>query len=71
MIISEVEQRSIAAKEGLRRGDIILEVNQESIKSAKEFRRIIKAAKVGDTILLYVKRGDRRFFVGLRVPEKK
>ena len=71
VIISEVEQRSIAAKEGLRRGDIILEVNQESIKSAKEFRRIIKAAKVGDTILLYVKRGDRRFFVGLRVPEKK
>lgn len=71
VIISEIERNSIAAKEGLRRGDIILEVNQEPVRSARDFRLKVKAANEGDTILMYVKRGDRRFFVGLRVPAKK
>lgn len=71
VIISEVERTSVAAREGLRRGDIILEVNQEPVNSAKDFRRKIKDLKEGDTLLLYVKRSERKFFVGLRVPAKK
>jgi serine protease Do len=71
VIISEVERRSVAAKEGLRKGDIILEVNQQPVQSAREFRQIVKATEEGDTLLLYMKRGERRFFAGLRVPAKK
>jgi len=71
VIISEVEQRSVAEKEGLRRGDIILEMNNEPVDSASEFRRKLKAVKEDDSILIYVKRGERKFFVGLKIPEKK
>ena len=71
VIISEIDQGSVAARAGLRRGDVVLEANQEPVDSAKSFKRQLEGLKEGDTILLYIKRAERKFFIGLKVPSKK
>lgn len=45
VVISAVKPDSDAAKRGLRRGDVIVEVNNEKVDSAKTFKRLIGDVK--------------------------
>jgi serine protease Do len=64
ILIAGVQPESPAERAGLRRGDVILEVNRVPVSSveeaASEFRE-----KDGDAILLTVKRREGRLFVAL------
>lgn len=57
-LITEVEKNSPADETGLRAGDIITALNQESINSAEDFYRLIKKAR-GDALI----QTARGFFV--------
>ena len=63
-VITNVEQGSDAAAAGLRRGDIILEIGNQSINSAKAARQ--QLSKIKDKALLLVRRGDATIFVALQ-----
>ena len=63
MIISDVESGSPAAAARIRRGEIILEVNQKPVASIKEFKDILRKIKPEDNILLLTKRDDHTRFV--------
>lgn len=54
VVITQVERNSAAAKAGLQAGDVILEVNNEAVRNAKDYKSILKSAK-GDIVLMYVK----------------
>ena len=54
----------------LRRGDLIKEINQETVETVADYRRLALKAKPGESILLFVKRGDRTFYVTVE-PEAK
>jgi serine protease Do len=73
LIIVEIEQSSEAYRKGIRRGDIILEVNQEKIQSVKDWEKILKKTKPGDAIMLLLRReqnGDSTDFIQtLSIPE--
>ncbi|MCK4838375.1 MAG: DegQ family serine endoprotease, partial [Desulfobulbaceae bacterium] len=56
LIISDIESSSPAAAAGIRRGEIILEVNQKPVESIKEFKNILREIKPEDNILLLTKR---------------
>jgi serine protease Do len=64
VVVSGVEPESPAEKAGLRRGDVILEVNQESIDDAAEFRDALEEADRG--ALLLVSRGGSQIYVPLK-----
>jgi serine protease Do len=66
--VGTVEPGSPAEKAGLRRGDVILEVNQESIDDAAEFREALEEAERG--ALLLVSRGGTQIYVPLK-PEQE
>ena len=66
VIISTIKRGSVAHTEGLRKGDLVKEVNRVAIETVTEFDKEMKEKKAGDTILLRVLRGTRAFYVVLK-----
>lgn len=72
LLITRVRQYSAADRAGLQRGDIILEVNREKMKTVKDLENILKELKSGDPLMLRLRRetrsGSQDFIVTLRIP---
>ena len=65
-MVSEVDPRSSASDAGLRRGDVILEVNRHPVPDVSSYRTAMAKAESGKSILLLVQRGDNTIFVALK-----
>ncbi len=61
VVVSGVDPSSKMADSGLRRGDVIQEVNHQPVKNTSEFQSAIE--KAGDEPLLLVNRGGRTLFI--------
>ena len=68
ILITEVIRGSIAYRKGLRRGDLIIEVNRRPVPDKEKFDAVLEEGLARDKILLVVLRGDSTFFVVLPVP---
>ncbi|MFQ5893623.1 MAG: DegQ family serine endoprotease [Nitrospinota bacterium] len=66
VIVSDVERGSLAWEGGLRRGDVILEVNRQPIKSMKDYRQALRKNAGKDTALLLVRRGENTLYVAIK-----
>ena len=64
VIVIAIERDNPAARAGIQVGDVIEEVNRQSIRSLEDFDKAVKAAKGRDMILLLIRRGDSRFISG-------
>ena len=64
VVITEVAPGSSAAAAQLQRGDVIVEVDRESVGNLKELRE--KIEKADDSILMLISRGDATLFVPLQ-----
>ncbi|NOZ52611.1 MAG: DegQ family serine endoprotease [Gammaproteobacteria bacterium] len=62
--VIDVERGSSAARAGLRRGDIIISVNRQLVKSVKDVRRAAQNNAHG--ILLNIRRGNGALFLVIR-----
>jgi len=69
VLITKVDQGSLAQSEGLREGDLIKEVNRIDVGSVGEFTAAISKVRRGETILLRVLRESRAFYVVLKSGE--
>ncbi len=58
VLIVAVQRGSPAAEAGLRRGDIILKVNEVEVNSAGALRDALAALKPGDEVRLRIARGE-------------
>jgi len=67
VVVTDVQEGSVAEKEGVQAGDVIREMNRETVRSVREFNRIVGALKPGDTVLLRIVRGENKFFVALKL----
>ncbi len=70
VVVSGVNASSDAAEEGLRRGDIIVSVNQQPVTTPQQAADAVAAArKAGrDSVLLFVQRGNNPGrFVGVKI----
>jgi serine protease Do len=56
-----------AARAGIRRGDVILAVNNQEIKTLEEFTRMLAATDKPRTVALLVRRGEGSIYVPLRI----
>ncbi|MEP7342820.1 MAG: DegQ family serine endoprotease [Acidobacteriota bacterium] len=64
VLVSSVQEGSAAADAGLRRGDVIQEVNRKPVGSVAEFRQALKLAGK-NSVLLVVNRGGHTSFVAI------
>lgn len=69
VLITDVDEGSLAAQAGLREGDLIIEVNRKHVTQLQEFRKYLSEAKRDDSLLLLIKRKDQSLFVALQVNE--
>ncbi len=71
VVIMAVERGSAVDEAGFRRGDVILEIDRETIRNLTDYRRAIAGLKKGKHSLFLVQRGQTTSFVALRVPMEK
>lgn len=63
-----VEVQGAAAKAGIRRGDVIMAVNNSDVISVEQFNQILVAGyKAGQNIALLVRRGERALFIPFKM----
>ena len=58
VVVVEVEKSSPAGKASLKKGDVILELNNEKVLNVAYFRSLLYKYNVGDTITLKVYRDN-------------
>ncbi len=68
VVVTSVEPGGPADAAGLRRGDVILEVNRKPVSDVSAFRRAVKRAPKGKSLLFLVRRGENTIFVALKLP---
>jgi len=65
LIVTEVEQGSPASVAGLRKGDLIKEVNRKPVANLRQYKKALKKGKK-NKLLLLVKRGKYTFYLLLQ-----
>jgi len=63
VLIDAVDSNGQGADAGLRPGDIIKEIDRVPIRSIQQYRQIVRDAKKGETVILYVRRPNQRDMV--------
>ncbi len=58
VLIAQVIPSSPAAKGGLRRGDVITEIDGQKITTAEELQNIVQDSEIGKPLKITVKRGS-------------
>ncbi len=66
VVVSEVEPGSAASRAGVRRGDVIEEVNRRAVASVSDFTTIVSEMQDQDRLLLLIRRSDFTSFFALR-----
>ena len=68
VLVAEVAPDGAAARSGIQRGDVILEVAQDSVSKPDQVAAAVAKAKPGDVVLLRVKRGNQSTFIPVKYP---
>ncbi|MBU0506957.1 MAG: Do family serine endopeptidase [bacterium] len=62
ILITHVHQNSQAEKLEIKRGDVVVAINNTQISDVKEFKKKLKKIEKGDLVKLDIKRGDSKLF---------
>jgi serine protease Do len=63
VVVAEVDPAGAAAEKGVRRGDVIIEMNRKKIANRAAYLATVSALRKGDSVLLLVKRGEGTIFI--------
>jgi serine protease Do len=69
VLVTQVEDGSAAEEAGIRRGDVIVEVNRKPVKALADFERATRDLKKGERLAVRLERGDVALYVAL-VPDQ-
>jgi serine protease Do len=70
VVVTEVDQSSQAAGEGVMPGDVIVEFNRQPIASVKDFTKIAKSVKSESSVLFLIRRGPNTLFLAFTLRGK-
>lgn len=68
VVVTNISSTSPAYEKGLRRGDVITELNRKPIRSLQDFKTASAPLKKGDVVLLSVSKPDATVLVAFEVP---
>ncbi|MDP2689460.1 MAG: DegQ family serine endoprotease [Deltaproteobacteria bacterium] len=71
VIVSSVTPDSPAGAAGLRRGDVIKEIDRKQVKNIRDYSKYITEAEKNDVVLLMIVRGSSAIYVVVKQPGAK
>jgi serine protease Do len=71
VVVTAVQRGSPADDAGLRRGDVILEIDRKPVRNLSDYRNVVSGLKKGESALFLVQRGQNTSFVALKIPTEK
>ncbi|OGI51099.1 MAG: hypothetical protein A3E57_02370 [Candidatus Muproteobacteria bacterium RIFCSPHIGHO2_12_FULL_60_33] len=66
VVIAGVEQGSVAEEAGLQEGDVIMEINRQSVRHIGDFKRLSGKLSKKDSTLLLINRQGRKLFLAIQ-----
>ncbi len=69
VIIVNVENNSVAHEKGMRAGDVIVEVDRQTVRSLRQLKKIYDTFEVGQIVLFQIQRAQNNHFIAIKVPE--
>jgi serine protease Do len=66
VVVSAVDPGSAADEAGIRRGDVIVEIDRKPIRSIDEYKKAVAGIQKGKGVLLLVRRGESTLFLALK-----
>jgi len=66
IVVTAVEAGSAAEESGIRRGDVIVEINRKPVRNVEDYRKAIAGIRKGKGVLFLVRRGDSTLFLALK-----
>jgi len=66
VVVVRVEPASPADDAGIKKGDIIKEVDRKRVDKLEDFNKIISNIKKDEPVLLFIARGDKKFYLTLK-----
>jgi serine protease Do len=70
VVVARVDPGSAADDAGIQRGDVILEVNRETVEGLSQYRKALKNVGKSKSVLFLVRRGTNTIFLALKPPSK-
>ena len=67
VLVSDVTVGQSAAEAGIKRGDVITEIDRKPIKNMSEYKRSLGAIRKGRTVLFLIKRGGTTIYIAVRI----
>ncbi|AFZ21188.1 HhoA/HhoB/HtrA family serine endopeptidase [Allocoleopsis franciscana] len=69
VLVVQVLPNTPAATSGLRRGDVVIAINGQSVSSADQLQRMVENSNVGQTLQLKIRRGSQSDTIAVRTGE--
>jgi len=66
VVVVRVEAGSPAEEAGIRKGDVIQEIDRKRIEGLNDYNKAVSGIKPGDAALLFVNRGGKKFYVTIK-----
>ena len=66
-----VDVQGLAAQAGIRRGDVVLGLNNTEVQSLDQFNKQLAAIPSGKTVAVLIQRGDNTLYVPIKVSDAK
>lgn len=69
VIVVRVLPNTPAAKAGIRRGDVIVQIDEQAVKTAEQLQTIVENSRLGQLLKVQVRRGEQTQQLGVKTAE--
>ena len=66
VLVSDVAAGNAASEAGIRRGDVISEMNRAPVKNVADYRKLLASVQKGSSVLFLVKRGGSTIYIAVK-----
>lgn len=70
VLITQVQPVSPAERGGLRKGDIVVQINDRLVRKVAEFKKILSESRPGENLELSVWRGEKSIKINIKVTQR-
>ncbi|MBT5549959.1 MAG: DegQ family serine endoprotease [Nitrospina sp.] len=67
VLVADVAAGNAAAEAGIRRGDVISEMNRGMVKNMQDYQNLLASVEKGSSVLFLIKRGGSTIYIAVKV----